>query len=346
MVGPQLRVLLGEAGKPRLLDVGLAVPVGVLHPHDASRQGDDDAAAPRLDARRKEEVIAEVVRRLEISVAVAVLEQSHARQRGLPRLGAVGIVAHFDDPHSPVSSKAIATGSRTCGSAAASSTLSRGSASFKSESDSWAETGLFTAAERRASSARRHCGARQHSRAPSGQLRQQRRGSNQRVRTKKSHGAVSRSHFEAKAADAAVRNRRRAAFHEHLAGTRLDGRVGDLVAAPRIRASRGNVERLDTIGKLDHERRAEGRTALDRQAEIDEHLAGQTDDGQVLSQADRVHVDRDRIAAPRQRVRQAEFQIVLRMAGRRAGSAVRRASPSCRPLRARRNRPFDPRGPP
>src|SRR5580704_16661586 len=77
MIGPQLRVLFGKAGEPCLLDVGLAVPVRVLHPDDATGKRDDDAAAPGLDAGREQELIAKVVRGFKIPVAVAVLEQPH-----------------------------------------------------------------------------------------------------------------------------------------------------------------------------------------------------------------------------------------------------------------------------
>ncbi len=45
-----LVVTLGEAGIQNLLDVGLAIAVGVLHEQDIGRAGHDQAAFPRHDA--------------------------------------------------------------------------------------------------------------------------------------------------------------------------------------------------------------------------------------------------------------------------------------------------------
>ena len=100
VIGPQLRVLFGEAGVPGFVDVGPAVAVGVFHVGDSAGEGHEHAALPRLQAGGKVEVVGKDGRGFEEAVVVRVFQNRDARAR--TAFGGRGIVAHLDDPHAAV----------------------------------------------------------------------------------------------------------------------------------------------------------------------------------------------------------------------------------------------------
>ena len=76
MVGPQLRVLFGEAGEPLLTGVGQAIAIGVGQPADLAREGDHQPAPPGRQAGHEGELIGKHRGRLITAVAIGV-GQSH-----------------------------------------------------------------------------------------------------------------------------------------------------------------------------------------------------------------------------------------------------------------------------
>ncbi len=90
MVDAQLRILFGKAGEPGLLDIGLAVAVGVFEVHDLAGDRGQHASLPGLNAGGEQQMIGEHVHGLEASVAVAIFQQLDLRLGKLARLGGLG----------------------------------------------------------------------------------------------------------------------------------------------------------------------------------------------------------------------------------------------------------------
>ena len=121
MIGPQLRILLGEAAKPGFARIGAAVAVAVRQIGNLARQRDEQSAFPGLNAGGKQQPVGEHARRFEAAVTVFVGEHAYLRARRFAGRGSVRIVAHLDDPQPARLVEANGDGSTTSGSQATSS---------------------------------------------------------------------------------------------------------------------------------------------------------------------------------------------------------------------------------
>ncbi len=102
VVRPQLRIVLLEAGEPRLLMIGPPVAVSIADVQQVSVDRHECAVLPQEQAGREQQAIDKRDRMFVATVAVIVRQDADSRTGGLAVRGPVGVVRHFYHPQATV----------------------------------------------------------------------------------------------------------------------------------------------------------------------------------------------------------------------------------------------------
>src|SRR5262245_33975448 len=94
----ELWILGGEAFVEDVALISFAVAVGVAQMDDVRRRCDDDAVFPVQESVGEQQVVREDVAGFKEAIAILVFEDFDASAGRLTLGGAVGIIAHLDDP--------------------------------------------------------------------------------------------------------------------------------------------------------------------------------------------------------------------------------------------------------